>query len=93
LFFGINIRNNCCKIKNKTARDFYPSKLAKNVKEKDKDKENIDMENTIKINNNNNKMISSKYSSYCKKKTENKFDSARYISQDNLLNYLKKPKK
>ena len=51
------------------------------------------MENTIKINNNNNKIISSKYSSYCKvKKTENKFDSARYISQDNLLNYLKKPK-
>ena len=94
-----NVKNefqkNNCKIKNKTARDFYPSKLAKKVKEKEKekDKENIDMENTIKINNNNNKIISSKYSSYCKvKKTENKFDSARYISQDNLLNYLKKPK-
>ena len=82
-----------CKIKNKTARNFYPYQLIK----KEKEKENIDMENTINKQNNNkinnNQMISSKYSSYCKvKKTQNKFDSARYISQDNLLNYFKKPK-
>ena len=88
-----------CKIKNKTARNFYPSKLVQNEKEKEKDIQNINLENTNinkyinKNNNNNNKEISNKYSSYCKvKKTQNKFDSARYISQDNLLNYFKKPK-
>ena len=86
-----------CKIKNKTARNFYPSKLIKHEKEKEKEIQNINLENT-NINkyinkNNDNKEISNKYSSYCKvKKTQNKFDSARYISQDNLLNYFKKPK-
>ena len=88
-----------CKIKNKTARNFYPYQLIK--KEKEKEKEIIDLENTninknkTKKNNDiiNNNELPSKYSSYCKvKKTENKFDSARYISQDNLLNYFKKPK-
>ena len=81
-----------CKIKNKTARNFYPSNL--NKKEKDKDN-SINIEDSNKNNNimNNNNLITSKYSSYSKvKKTENKFDSARYISQDNLLNYFNKPK-
>ena len=81
-----------CKIKNKTARNFYPSNLNKKEKEKDN---SINIEDSNKNNNimNNNNLITSKYSSYSKvKKTENKFDSARYISQDNLLNYFKKPK-
>ena len=81
-----------CKIKNKTARNFYPSNLNKKEKEKDN---SINIEDSNKNNNimNNNNLITSKYSSYSKvKKTENKFDSARYISQDNLLNYFNKPK-
>jgi len=81
-----------CKIKNKTARNFYPSNLNKKEKEKDN---SINIEDSNKNNNimNNNNLITSKYSSYSKvKKTENKFDSARYISQDNLLNYYNKPK-
>ena len=77
-----------CKIKNKTARNFYPSNLNKKEKEKDN---SINNKNNNIMNNNN--LITSKYSSYSKvKKTENKFDSARYISQDNLLNYFNKPK-
>ena len=81
-----------CKIKNKTARNFYPSNLNKKEKEKDN---SINIEDSNKNNNimNNNNLITSKYSSYSKvKKTENKFDSARYISHDNLLNYFNKPK-
>ena len=77
-----------CKIKNNTARNFYPHKLTK--KENIKNNENTINKNNI-INSNNN--IQSKYGSYCKvKKTENKFDSARYISHDNILTYFKKPK-
>ena len=88
-----------CKIKNKTARNFYPYQLIK--KDKEKEKEIINLENTNIIKDNTNKIneindnneISCKYSSYCKvKKTQNKFDSARYISQDNLLNFFKKHK-
>ena len=80
-----------CKIKNKTARNFYPYRLIKKEKEKENIENTLNKQNNNKINNN--QMISSKYSSYCKvKKTQNKFDSARYISQDNLLNYFKKPK-
>ena len=88
-------RNNC-KIKNKTARNFYPSQLKREEKEKEIEhnaNNNNNLEKTIIIKKNNNKEAFSKYGSYCKvKKTENKFDSARYISQDNLLNFFKKPK-
>ena len=81
-----------CKIKNKTARNFYPSQLNKKEKEKDN---SINIEDSNKNHNiiNNNNLITSKYSSYSKvKKTQNKFDSARYISPDNILDYFKKPK-
>ena len=97
-----------CKIKNKTARNFYPNQIIQKEKEMgiEKEKKNLNLENTnidninyINNNNdlnnkkNNNKEISCKCSSYCKvKKTENKFYSARYISQDNILNFFKKPK-
>ena len=91
-------RNNC-KIKNKTARNFYPSQLKREEKEKEiehnanNNNNNNNLEKTIIIKKNNNEEAFSKYGSYCKvKKTENKFDSARYISQDNLLNFFKKPK-
>ena len=93
LIIDKNNSNVKCKIKNKTARNFYPSKL--NKKEKEEKDNSINMENTHKTNKiiNNNNIISSKYSSYSKvKKTQNKFDSARYISQDNLLDFFKKPK-
>ena len=80
---------NNSKIKNKTARNFYPYQVIK----KEKENENNNLENTIEIKKNNNKEMLSKYGSYCKvKKTENKFDSARYISHDNILNFFKKPK-
>ena len=74
-----------CKAKNNTARNFYQHPL--NL-EKNKEKEILD-------NNNNNK---NKCASHCKvKKTVNKFDkniigiTPRYISQDNLNNFFKKP--
>ena len=66
--------------KNNTARNFYPNPLEKN-KEKD----------NIEANNNH------KYGSHCKIKTTlNKFDknfgiTPRYISQENLNNFFKKP--
>ena len=68
------------KSKNNTARNFYPNPFENN-----KEKDNIENNNIHK------------YGSHCKvKKTVNKFDknigiSPRYISQENLKNFYKKP--